>query len=76
MQPISTSAQTFISKWTNNIEYIRSSTKSTRKIENECKIMNACFGQNSVDRMNTTHSGIILIIIQIHTRFYVYIRFV
>ena len=54
---ISDTAITFLNKWTNRIEFINSSTKSIRKIQNESKLLNMCFGNNEI--MNNKHNGIL-----------------
>jgi exoribonuclease R len=50
-------ANNFLCKWTRRIAFINSSTKSIRKIQNECKLLNLCFKNDDI--MNIKHKGIL-----------------
>jgi exoribonuclease R len=55
---VSLDARSFIEKWINKLALINESTKSTRKIQNECKILDECFGKGH-DVMKIAHAGIL-----------------
>jgi exoribonuclease R len=47
----------FINKWTNRLEFINYSMKTSKKIQNECFMVHSCFTYPNI--MNESHEGVI-----------------
>lgn len=56
---ISKSAELFFQRWMNNIKFINESMKSIRKVENQCRILDMCFGDKMMSNTRIINLGII-----------------
>jgi hypothetical protein len=54
---ISHDAQEFYNKWSGELEFVNTSMRSIRKVQNECELLTRCI--NDVNILNATHNGIV-----------------
>ncbi len=55
MIPISSDASEFYTKWMNQIEYINTTMRSIRKVQNDCSLLDTCF--NKPDILEKLYDG-------------------
>ena len=54
---ISYDAQEFYNKWSGELEFVNTSMRSIRKVQNECELLTRCI--NDINILNATHNGIV-----------------
>jgi len=54
---ISHDAQEFYNKWSGELEFVNTSMRSIRKVQNECELLTRCI--NDVNILNAIHNGIV-----------------
>jgi len=54
---ISHDAQEFYNKWSGELEFVNTSMRSIRKVQNECELLTRCI--NDVNILNALHNGIV-----------------
>ena len=54
---ISHDAQEFYNTWSNELDFVNTSMRSIRKIQNECELLTKCINDNNI--LNSNHNGII-----------------
>lgn len=54
---ISHDAQEFYNRWSNELEFVNTSMRSIRKIQNECELLTKCINDNNI--LKTIHNGIV-----------------
>ena len=54
---ISVDAEQFLKNWTDQMDYINTATRSIRKIQTDCDVLNRCYKNPEI--MNEEHTGIV-----------------
>ena len=57
VQRMSCDAEQFLKNWTEQMDYINTATRSIRKIQTDCDVLNRCY--NNPEIMEETHDGIV-----------------
>ena len=54
---ISNDAKEFYQKWSNELEFVNTSMRSIRKVQNECELLTKCINNTAI--LNTAHNGVV-----------------
>ena len=72
--PLSASAEMFLQTWTRKLDFINTSMRSIRKVQNECQLLYRCTHDPSV--FDTTHIGVVFDRLERESGYYNYMVYV